>query len=132
MGVIPKDIKDAAESGGDGKYIKAEEFEGRGLVLKVISFSKIKAKNARFGANEKDALMDQGLLEEGETFRYVFETKELDADGFPKQRTVESKSAAIFIAFKNCDPDEGEWVRISKSGKMDETRYECDKVDEPK
>lgn len=132
MGVIPKDIKDAASAGGDGKYIKAEEFEGKGLVLKVVSFSKIRAKNPKFGANEKDALMDQGLLDEGETFRYVFETKDLDADGFPKQRIVESKSLALFIGFKNCDPDEGEWIRISKEGKMDDTRYEVEKSEEPK
>lgn len=132
MGVVPDDIKEAAASAGGGKFIKAEEFEGKGLVLKVKSFEKIKSKNPKFGANEKDALMDQGILKEGETFKYSFESGENDGDGFPEQRTVESKSLALFIAFSECDPEAGDWVRISKTGKMEETRYVVEKVEEPK
>lgn len=126
MGVIPKDIKDKAEAAGTGggRFIKAEEFEGKGLLLKVVSFSKIKSKNPKFGANDKDALYDQKQLDLGETFEYVFDTVPTSDAEFPQRRAVESKSLALFIAFSECDPNEGQNVRISKQGKMEETRYE--------
>lgn len=127
MGVIPKDVKDAASAAGGGnKFIKAEEFEGNGLLLKVVSFAKIKSKNAKFGANEKDALHQQKILGDGETFRYVFSTvlaPDAPADQFPEERVIESKSLALFIAFSQCDPEPGQQVRIRKEGKMEETRY---------
>lgn len=128
MGVVPKDVKEAAEAAGGGgdRFIKAEEFEGNGLLLKVVSFKKMKSKNPKYGANEKDALFAQKILGDGETFEYVFETilaPDAAADEFPKRRTVESKSLALFIAFSQCDPNAGDQVRIKKEGKMEETRY---------
>ncbi len=131
MGVIPNDVKEAAKAAaeaGGGKFIKAAEFEGQGLVLKVKGFEKMRARNPKYGAPADAALVDQKILEQGETFKYEFETDENDADGFPEVRTVESHSIALFIAYSECDPNVGDWVRISKKGKMDETRYSVDKV----
>lgn len=134
MGVIPQEVKEAADTAAEsvgGRFIKAEEFEGDGVVLRVKGFDKIVSKNPKFGAGDKDALFTQNILEKGETFRYTFETGETNADGFPEQREYESKSLALFIGFKGCDPSEGDWVRISKKGKMEETRYDVKMVDEP-
>lgn len=123
MSFIPADVQEAAKKMG-GKFIKAAEFEGDGLVLQCVSVEKVKSNNPKFGANDKDGLYKQEILGEGETFRYVFKTN----DG--EERVLESKSAAAFIGFNNAELEAGDWIRVSKTGKMDDTRYNIEKTDE--
>ncbi len=121
---FPEDIKDAADKMGSD-YIKGSEFDGAGLTLKLTKpLEKIKANNPKYGANDKDFLVKNEILEEGETFRFVFE----DAEG--QIRTFDSKSAPFFLGFKQCNElGVGDWVHISRTGKTTETRYEVEKVD---
>lgn len=135
MGVVPPEVKQAVENAaGNNKFIGADEFEGDGLTLRVKSFEKFRPKNKKFGVNDEDALYTQKILDEGESFRYVFETVLTDEDqsdpnAFPVERVVESKSLAIFIAFSKLDPEKGDVIRIWKEGKMENTRYYCEKVE---
>lgn len=119
MGVVPEELQT-----GGGKFIKADEFL-KGLALEVVGFETIVAENKKFGADEKDYLFKEGKLKEGEAFRYAFKTfeKEGDKDFFEEERTVESKSTAFFIAFSNLNPEVGDKVWITKTGKGDSTRY---------
>ena len=125
MSFIPADIKEKAkEAAENSRFIKAEHFEGEGLTLQCLGFEKFTASNPKFGADEKDALYKQDILAKGESFRYSFRNKE------GEEKVYETKSAAIFIAFndENLNLENGDWVRVSKTGKMDETRYTVEKV----
>lgn len=126
--IFPDDVKEAADKIG-GDWIKAGEFEGNGLVLKIAKpMEKVRATNPKYGAQEADYLVKNELLEVGETFRFTFET----ADG--SERKIDTKSTPFFIAFKQCADKEvgvGDWVLIQRTGKTDETRYTVEKVDEP-
>jgi hypothetical protein len=124
--IFPDDVKEAADKIG-GDWIKGEEFDGEGLVLQFAKpIEKIKASNPKYGAEEKDWLVKQELLEVGESFRYTFVTPE------GQERKVDSKSSPFFIGIKQCEElGVGDWVRITRTGKTDKTRYTVEKVDEP-
>lgn len=122
--LFDKETQEAASKMG-GNFIKAAEFEGEGLTLQCVSVEKIKSNNPKFGANEKDALYKQEILTEGETFKYTFKTPQ------GNERVLESKSMAAFIAFNGAELEPGDWVHVSKTGKMDDTRYEVKKVEQP-
>ena len=122
---IPENISESAKSMG-GSFLKAADFEGDGLVLQCEGMEKVKSNNPKFGANDQDTLYKQEILDIGDTFRYSFKTQE------GENKTLESKSTAVFIAFNEANLENGEWVRISKTGKMDETRYNIERVDAPK
>ncbi len=87
---------------------------------------KMKSTNPKYGAQETDFLVKEEILEEGETFRYIFKT----TDG--KERKLDTKSAPFFLGIKQCEElGVNDWVKITRTGKTDETRYEVVKVDAP-
>lgn len=120
---MPDDVKEASSKVG-GDWLKGQDFDGAGLVLKVAKpMEKIKSQ---YGAEEKDWLVTSEILAVGESFRYTFE----DAEG--KERKIDSSSTPFFIGFKQCEElGVGDWVSIVRSGKTDKTRYTVEKVDAP-
>lgn len=123
MDIFPDDVREAADKVG-GDWIKASEFEGEGLMLQFSKpMDKIKASNPKYGAEEDDYLVKQEILEIGETFRYHFKT----AEGQDKK--IDSASTPFFIGVKQCeDLGVGDWVKITRTGKTDKTRYTVEKV----
>jgi len=124
MGIVPEELRQPPEG---GKFIKASEFEGEGMVLEVKGFETMVSKNPTYGAIESDPLFEQGKLQKGECFCYTFMAR--DADGLDVERVVESKSIALFIAFSDTNPDLGQRVRISKTGAGTSTRYKVELVE---
>jgi hypothetical protein len=123
---FPEDVKEAANKIGND-WLKGEEFDGEGLVLQVVKpLEKVKSNNPKYGAQETDFLVKNDLLEVGETFRFTFMTP----DG--TERKFDTKSSPFFIGFKQCEElGVGDWVKITRTGKTTETRYEVVKVDAP-
>ena len=121
--MFPKEVREKASKIG-GDFIKAAEFEGEGLTLQVAKpMEKIASQ---YGAEEGDFLVNNEILEVGQTFRYSFNT----ADG--QERKLDSNSTPLFIGFKQCeDLGVGDWVKITRTGKTDKTRYAVEKVDAP-
>lgn len=126
MDIFPDEVREAANQIG-GEFIKGAEFDGDGLVLQVSkAMEKIKASNPKYGAEEKDFLVKQEILEVGETFRFYFKTPEGD------ERKIDTKSSPFFIGFKQCEElGVGDWIRVTRTGKTDKTRYTVEKVDAP-
>lgn len=123
MSIFPEDVQEAADKIG-GNWIKAAEFEGDGLVLQLIKpLEKVKSTNPKYGAEEKDFLVKNEILEVGETFRYTFKTTE------GTERQIDSKSTPMFIGFKQVEElGVGDWIKIVRTGKTDQTRFTVEKV----
>lgn len=124
--LLPDDIKEAASRIG-GDYIKAAEFEGSGLTLKIVEPLEVQtANNPKYGAEEKNYLVKQELLKEGECLKFVFQ----DTSG--RKRVFNTTSAPFFIAFKQAADQEvsvGDWVKIVRTGKTDKTRFSVVKTE---
>ena len=120
MDFFPKDVAEAAGK-ISSDWLKGSDFDGAGLVLKVTKpMEKVKSQ---YGAEEDDYLVKNEILAVGESFLYTFEDKE------GKERKITSSSTPFFIAFKQCEElGIGDWVKITRSGKTDKTRYTVEKV----
>lgn len=120
---MPEEIRDAANKIG-GDWIKPIEFDGDGLVLQVAKpLEKVKSQ---YGADEGDFMVNNGLLEIGESFRFTFTSIE------GKERKIDTTSAPFFIAFKQVEElGVGDWVQIKRTGKTDKTRYSVEKMEAP-
>src|SRR5487761_2293984 len=95
--IFPEDVREASDKIG-GDWIKGAEFDGDGLTLQLIQpVEKMRASNPKYGAEEKDFLVKNEILEVGDTFRYIFKT----AEG--TDRKIDSTSSPFFIAFKQCE-----------------------------
>jgi len=101
------------------QYLKGTDFENEGITLTFKGVEKVKA---RFGASEDSKLVEKGILEEGEAFKYSFE----DADG--NERIFESHSMPFAVAMNTAEVNEGDKVHISRTGKTTETRYAVELV----
>lgn len=122
-GMIPDEVKSASDK-LVSNWLKGSDFEGDGLVLQI---SKPMEKVAsQYGAEEDDYLVENKILEKGQTFRYTF----TDLEG--KERKIDSCSTPFFIGFKQVEElGIGDWVKITRTGKTDKTRYKVDKVEPP-
>lgn len=117
MPLIPENL-----SKHTSPFLKGESFDGEGQNLIIKGFSVITAGDPQYGADDKNALFQQGKLQIGETFKYDFMTiadNEIDAE----ERTFESTSPGFFIAFNKLAPEGGEKVNIRREGKATKTRY---------
>lgn len=103
-------------------YIKADEFQGDGLVLQITGTEKIKSQ---YGASAENSLVEREILEEGETFRYSFK----DAEGTVRKH--DSTSMPLFISMSQLEINFGDWIHIKREGKGDKTRYSIEAVDAP-
>ena len=122
MPIFDSEIMEKANAMG-GAWIKAPEFDGDGLVLQIKATEKIKGQ---YGASADDSIVERGLLEEGESFRYTFE----DATG--AERKHDSASFPLFIGMQQAELNFGDWLHIKREGKTDKTRYTVEVVEAPK
>jgi len=116
MSLVPENL-----SKHTSPFLKGEDFDGEGQNLIIKGFSVIKAGDPEYGANDKTALLIQGKLQTGETFKYDFLTIDNEIDAVEK--TFESTSPGFFIAFNKLAPEGGEKVNIRREGKAAKTRY---------
>lgn len=104
-------------------WIKSSEFDGNGLVLRVDSVSKV---SGDYGASAESSIVKRGILEEGQSFRYVF----TDPEGV--ERKHDSASFPLFIGMEYADVSIGDWVHIKRGGKGEETKYAVVLTEKPK
>lgn len=117
------DIK-AASDKLVSSWLKGSDFEGQGLILQLMK--PLEKVSSQYGAEEDDYLVENNILEVGQSFRYTFK----DATG--KERKIDTCSTPFFIAFKQIEElGVGDWVHITRTGKTDKTRYTAVKVDAP-
>jgi|SRR5882724_608373 len=120
---IPDDVKDASNS-LTSNWLKSKDFDGLGLTLQLIK--PLEKVSSQYGAEEDDYLVENNILEKGQSFRYVFK----DSEG--KERKIDSCSTPFFIAFNQVEElGVGDFVHIQRTGKTDKTRYTVTKVDAP-
>jgi hypothetical protein len=118
---MPADVKEASDK-ITSNWLKGADFEGNGLVLKVTK--PLEKVSSQYGAEEGDYLVKNEILGVGESFRYTFE------DEAGMERKIDSSSTPFFIGFKQCEElGIGDWVRITRTGKTDKTRYTVEKVE---
>lgn len=112
----PSDVRDAAAKMG-GNWLKAEMFEGEGMVLTIKSVEKVKSTNPKYGAVATDYLYKNEVLELGETFHFIF----VDSEG--KEKMIDSKSSPLFIAMQQAQIEAGDTIHIKREGESEKTRY---------
>lgn len=110
------------EKVGKSDWLTGSDFEGEGQVLKIVSVEKVKSQ---YGAAADNGMVEKEILEEGQTFRYSFE----DSEG--ATRTFDSHSMPFMIGLNNAEFNFGDWLHIQRTGKLRDTRYMAEKVDEP-
>lgn len=104
-----------------GSFLKGTDFE-EGQVLQFLSVEKIKSQ---YGAEADHKMVEKGVLEEGQSFRFHFVTK----DGSSK--TFDTTSFPFVIGMNNAEISDGDWVKIVREGKGDKTRYTAEKTEAP-
>ena len=129
--IFPSDVREAANK-IESEWISPKEFGGKGLVLQVKKpLEKMVSPNPKYGAKADNYLVKHGILELGETFRYIFGTSA------GNERKIDTNSSPFWIAFKQASEKEGEelgigdWCLITRTGETTETRYEVEKVEKP-
>lgn len=120
MSIFGKNI-DEKEANAPSPYLNLEE-DILKRKLQILSVEIVTARDPRFGANEKDGLLKKDILQEGETFKYSFLTEE------GQEKIYETKSTAFYVGIREANLQGGEWVKISRKGKMEETRYKFEVV----
>ena len=115
MSIFSEEIKDRDNK--PSPWIKTEQLFN-GIELTILGAEVVEANN--YGAEEGDSLFDKGILQDGETIRYSF----TDKDG--NERKYDSKSAGLYFAFKQTNPEPGKIVSITRTGKGDQTRYKIE------
>lgn len=110
------------EKVGKSDWLTGADFDGDGLTLKVVSVDKIASQ---YGADDAHSLVEKGVLESGQTFRYVF------ADPEGNERKFDSHSTPFMIAMNQSEFNFGDFLHITRTGKLKDTRYVAEKVDAP-
>ena len=116
--IFPPEVA-AALTKMDKERIKAAEFEA-GLTLQFVGVEKTKSQ---YGAAEDATIVERGILEEGEQFIYSFKDREGDL------RKLYSTSFPFLIAMKQAELNEGDWVTVTRTGKLRDTKYVVEKED---
>lgn len=129
--IFPSDVREASNK-IESEWISPKEFDGKGLTLQFVKpLEKMKSINPKYGAKDDNYLVKHGVLEIGETFRYVFGTSR------GNERQIDTTSSPLWIAFKQASEKEGEelgigdWCLITRTGETTETRYTVEKVEAP-
>lgn len=119
MSIFDKETQDKANNMG-GNFIKATEFEGEGLNLRIDTVEKV---SSQYGGKAEDSIVEHGVLEEGQSFRYTF------TDKTDSQRKHDSASMPMFIGFHQADVNLGDFLNVKREGKVDKTRYHVTKIE---
>lgn len=110
------------EKVGKSDWYSGTDFEGEGLTLQIKSVEKVKSQ---YGADENHKLVEKEVLEKGELFRYTF----VDVEG--NEKPFDSHSQPFMIAMNQAEFNMGDWLHITRTGKLKDTRYVAEKVDAP-
>lgn len=97
-------------------YIKSDEFQGDGLILRVVK--KEIVDKEKFGADMDSIFVKQGLLEEGQAFKFTLSDPETGAE-----REFETTSAPFYRAMNAVNPKAGDLVLIKREGDGPKTKY---------
>ncbi len=114
--------KDTMDKAGKSDWYTGADFEGAGLTLQIKKVEKVKSQ---YGATTNDGLVEKGILEEGETFRYTF------ADASGAEKNMDTHSFPFMIAMQGAEFNFGDWLHITRTGKLRDTRYTAEKVEAP-
>lgn len=105
------------------KFIKGAEFDGEGLTLEVVSMEKFTPSEAKYGVvneygpggivTKANYFVKNGLLKEGETFKYTFK------DSAGNYRSFDQKSAGFYFAFTKLNPPAGSVIVIKRNKESD-------------
>lgn len=117
MAIFPEDVSGALNA-LEKEKLTAKEFE-QGLTLQIVSVEKVQSQ---WGAGEEDRIVEKGILEEGQQFKYTFK----DSEGLT--RTMYSTSLPLAVAMQRAEINYGDWLRIKREGKGTTTKYIVEKV----
>lgn len=105
------------ESTGASNYLKGVAFD-TGLDVEVVSMEKFTPSNPDYGikntygaggvVTKENWFVKQGILKEGESFKYKFLV-----DGCEKD--FDNTSLSFYFAFTNVDPKKGDKLNISRN-----------------
>lgn len=108
-----------SESSGSSNYLKGTDFDN-GLDVVVVSMEKFTPSNPDYGikntygaggvVTKENWFVKQGILKEGESFKYTFEV-----DGVKKE--FDNNSLSFYFAFTNKDPKAGDELNIHRNKK---------------
>ena len=118
--IFPSEVNEALNK-MEKEKIKAQEFEA-GLTLQ---FKSVEKTMSQFGAAEDASIVERGILKEGEQFVYHF------ADSTGDERKLYSTSFPLVIAMNNAELNEGDWITVTRTGKLRDTKYTVEKVAAP-
>lgn len=118
-----------SENGGGKRFLGSKDFDNgmtliaKGMEVFTPNDQKYGVKN-QYGAGgvvvKEHYLVKTGVLKEGESFKYLFETE----DGQEVQ--FDNNSLAFYFAFTRANPASGEKVAIKRE--QGETQFEVDWV----
>lgn len=112
--------KDIMEKVGKSDWLVGADFEGEGQVLQIKAVGKVKSQ---YGAAADSSMVEKGILEEGEIFRYTF----VDSKGVEKN--FDSHSMPFMIAMTQAEFNFDDWLHIKRTGKLRDTRFTAEKVE---
>lgn len=118
MSIFPEEVKNALNAMSK-ESIRAAEFEN----VLTLQFLSVEKKKSQYGAQEDSSIVERGILDEGETFQYTFKDREGDT------RKFYSHSFPFLIAMDKAELGEGDWVKITRTGKAKDTKYDIEKVE---
>ena len=108
-----------SESTGTSNYLKGVDFDN-GLDVEVVSMQKFTPSNPDYGikntygaggvVTKENWFVKQGILKEGESFKYKFQV-----DGIDKE--FDNNSLSFYFAFTNKDPKAGDKLNIHRNKK---------------
>src|SRR3990167_5088547 len=94
-------------------FLKGADFDGEGLVVEVVGMEKFTPGDPKFGIKntygaggvvvKENWFIKQGILEEGQSFKYSFVV-----DGLEK--AFDNSSLSFYFAFTNLNPGRGDKV----------------------
>jgi hypothetical protein len=105
------------EQDGGSNFFKGVDFDGDGLTLEVVSMEKFTPKDPEYGVKhtygaggkvtKENWFVKNGLLEEGQSFKYTFKLGE-------KYMTFDNSSVSFYFAFTRVNPKKGDKVFIKR------------------
>jgi len=104
---------------GGTNFIKGADFDS-GMTVEVVGMTKFTPSDPKYGVKnqygaggvltKENWFIKQGLLEEGDSFKYTFKV-----DGVEK--SFDNSSLSFYFAFTNLDPKVGDKISIKRDKK---------------
>ena len=108
---------DFKSTGGSSSFIKGADFDN-GMNVEVVSMAKFTPSNPDYGikntygaggvVTKENWFVKQGILKEGESFKYTFIIDEVE-------KQFDNTSLSFYFAFTNVDPKKGDKLTIKRT-----------------